>query len=235
MPQTRQAWVGASETRRLHINSLSLCPGQPGAPAKLAQPCTPAPCSLRAQLGPTAQRPGYTGTWSRLLWLVKGNGAQMALHTHVHTKSTYMGPVSLLPGPPALVSMAQGLHTRFASLLLNLPRTLRINSVSPWLVPLSPSSGVPNSFRAKGHRSGVQGSHRAELCSAPRPAGGPLWRQASGLLGWQRTEQGRRGGSGAEATERHPFVQRSQPGAEREGREWQDVTGMDATMPSSVT
>lgn len=42
--------------------------------------------------------------------------------------------------------------------------------MSPWLVPLSPSSGVPNPARAKGHESGVQGSHRAQSCSAPRPA-----------------------------------------------------------------
>ena len=88
--------------------------------------------------------------------------------THVRTdRSCEPAHVGLLPSSPWPGGSTFSLQ--FSS--RHGPWASRINPASPWLVPVSPSSGVPNPAWAKGHRSGVWGSCRARSCSAPRPAG----------------------------------------------------------------
>lgn len=148
-------------------------PGPGPGPVASAPHTTPS--FQRVQLGPTTQGPSQLrgapglGQWGALA-CHGGSRANGIAHraTHIHTdRSCEPAHVGLLLSPPW--SRGSTFSLQFSS--RHGPWAARINPASPWLAPVSPSSGVPNPARAKGHGSGEWGSCRARSCSAPRPAG----------------------------------------------------------------
>lgn len=168
---------------------------------------------------------------SRGLLALVGQGELTAngiahVDTYGHTRTdTQTGPMSMptWASCPSLHGL-RGLHSACDSPLYTTPCLAH-----PFHVSLAGSveSQLRGPQPCPSKRTRVRGTGKPPSsvvqCSQAGQGQTLSWR-VSGLLGWQRTEKGRRSGSGAEAAERRLFVQRSQPGVGREGREWQEVT-----------
>lgn len=142
------------------------------------------------------------------------------IDTHVHMCTRRPVPRAC---PRGLLSWSPvALYPACSPLLYTVPRPPRSVPCLPWLVLLSPSSGVPKLCPSQRAWVWVWGSCPVQWCTAPRL--GVWYPLMMSLWPPELAEQGRRGVFGAEAAERHPSVQRSQPIAGREGREQQEVT-----------
>lgn len=170
--------LGGSLREHMFTNKQLSSPAQVLAPWPPRSWCSaphPTPSFQRAHLEPTTQGPSQPWGAPGLgqpgaLACHGGSKANSVAHgdTHVRTdRSCEPAHVGLLPSSPwprgsTFSLQFSSRHGLWAS---------RINPASPWLVPVSPSSGVPNPAWAEGHGSGVWGRCRARSCSAPRPAG----------------------------------------------------------------